>query len=78
MALVVGDTKMADCPGLRFFMRLPHRYTHQNKLPALLRARADMESSRVEKPYELAVLVAVVCAAKRLRTQASGGGQQGC
>jgi hypothetical protein len=80
MVLVVGDAEMAERPGLRFFMAVAadpvtkHAYVyfidtpHQNKLPALLRARGDLETSPVDKPYELAFLLAVVsAAAERLR-----------
>ena len=80
MVLVVGDAEMADRPGLRFFMAVAanpvtqHAYVylidtpHQNKLPKLLRARGDVEASRMDKPYELAFLLAVIsAAAERLR-----------
>src|SRR5262249_22855072 len=60
MVLVVGDAEMADRPGLRFFMAVAanpvtqHAYVYllntprQNKLPALLRARGDVEASTVD------------------------------
>jgi len=81
MVLLVGDAEMADRPGLRFFMAVAanpvtrHAYVylintpHQNKLPELLQAHGNVEASRVDKPYELAFLLAVVsAAADRLRT----------
>jgi DNA-binding NtrC family response regulator len=80
MVLVVGDAEMADRPGLRFFMAVAanpvtqHAYVYllntpqQNKLPSLLRARSDVETSMVDRPYELAFLLTVVsAAAERLR-----------
>ena len=80
MVLLVGDAEMADRPGLRFFMAVAanpvtkHAYVylintpHQDKLPELLHANGNVEASSVDKPYELAFLLAVVsAAAERLR-----------
>jgi DNA-binding NtrC family response regulator len=75
MVLIVGDAEVGDSTDLQFFTAVAanpvtsHAYIYLTttperwRLPALVRVLTNLESPTVEKPYELASLLAVVAAA---------------
>jgi DNA-binding NtrC family response regulator len=73
--LVIGNTEVVDCPGPQCLMAVAanpvtrHAYLYlmsnpkRHQVPALIQRFKEVKGPTIEKPYELAFLLAVVAAA---------------